>query len=153
MGLKMVHNNVQCNPLVALLADYMTLSPKIRMHWNCAVISDGPDVNVTVTGTGTSCNPNSENFFCTTTLGVDVTIMCTVFANPAATLRVVAAEQDNVQVMNDGSSQARITVDSLTMENLGIYQCIANNNMTEQAIDIQLSLFGMYVYKLCLCYW
>lgn len=84
--------------------------------------------------TGANClppSPDSLDFSCTTRLGGDVVISCSVTANPQATLTVVEIEGDNIEVdINEETTMGVITIDSLVMGNLGTYQCVANNTVT-----------------------
>ena len=111
------------------------------------VVSDGPEIIPEIAGAGTYCIPDSLDLDCTTTLGVDVTITCSVSANPPATLKVIVVEESSTQVVSDGSTEAEITVDNLALDHLGNYQCIANNTVVgyevQTIINIGLSLFGM----------
>ncbi len=109
--------------------------------------ADGPEIDVDITGVNTQCSPVMLNYDCTATLEANVIITCRVSANPQATLTVIPVDEDNVEVDNDGNS-AMITVTDLAMANFGVYQCIANNTVAgiefEQAVNVQLSLGGMY---------
>ena len=103
----------------------------------------------------TACEPvtNSQDLTCTTIPGVDVTINCSVTANPLATLQVVADQQDNVVVMNDGNTEALITIDDVVEDNFRVYECIANNTLvgaeSRQRIRIELSLYGKSSFLSC----
>ena len=110
-------------------------------------IPDGPVANATVSGAGIRCSLISqEDYDCSTILGVNITIMCAVIdANPPATLRATIPKQNNAQVDTE-ENRLQITINDLTMENLGVYQCIASNRVgrfiVSHFVYIQISLLS-----------